>query len=150
LSIPANTGFEPPPQTWLGALLRLWLLRPVAAPPRTDPARATLVMSVLWLAAWVAIDRRQSQPDPLFISGGIPLLAWYVLALLALAALLRRTAHPAPSFAPLLALSLGAVPVPLLFTSLAAAELGPVWFWSASIAAGVSCSLPGFAGSPIC
>ena len=94
-------------------------------------------MGALWLAAWVAIDHRQSQPDPQFFAGGIPLLAWYALGILALAALLRRCAQPAPTFVPALALTMGAVPVPLLFAGLAAPDLDVGWFWSAGLAVGV-------------
>jgi hypothetical protein len=94
-------------------------------------------MAMLWLAAWVAIDHRQSQPDPQFFAGGIPLLAWYALGLLMLAALLRLCSQPAPMPAPAIALSMGAVPVPLLFTGLAAPDLPPVWFGAAGFAVAI-------------
>ncbi len=136
MSSPANTAIVPSPQTWLRGLLRLWLLRPLNCAPSGDAARAALVMAVLWLAVWVAIDHRQSQPDPQFFAGGIPLLAWYALGLLALAALLRHCSQPAPMLASAIALSMGAVPVPLLFTGLAAPDLAPLWFWAAGIAVG--------------
>jgi hypothetical protein len=108
-------------------LARLWLLRPVRSTPSGNPQRAVLIMGAAWLSAWIAIDRWQSQPDPQFFPSGIPLLAWYVLAILGLAAVLRWRAHPAPPFGPALALAMGAVPVPLLFTSVAAAFLDPSW-----------------------
>ena len=123
-----------PPQSWLGALLRLWLLRPVTAAPATNPTRAIIVMSVLWLAVWLAIDHRQSQPDPQFFAGGIPLLAWYVVGVLALAALLQRRSRPAPAFAAALALTMGAVPVPLILAGLALPDAAPLGFWGISIA----------------
>ncbi|MEP6886638.1 MAG: C13 family peptidase [Gammaproteobacteria bacterium] len=122
-----------PPRSWLGALLRLWLLRPVESAPFTDSSRAAVGLGALWLALWVAIDHWQSQPDPQFTADGIPLLAWHVLGILALAALLRRCSHPAPAFAPVLALTMAAVPLPLLYACLLAADLLPLWFWAASI-----------------
>lgn len=128
---------DPAPLSWLGALLRLWLLRPLKSKPPANAMRASVLMSALWLAVWIAIDRWQSQPNPQFIAGGIPLFAWYALGILALAALLRRRSHPAPAFDAALALTMGVVPLPLLFTSLAVAELPPSWFWTASIAVGV-------------
>ena len=137
MSTPANTAIDPSPQTWLGGLLRLWLLRPLHSAPSGDAARAAVVMAALWLAVWVAIDHRQSLPDPQFFAGGIPLLAWYALGLLALAALLRRCSQPAPMLAPAIALSMGAVPLPLLFTGLVAPDLAPLWFWAAGLAVGV-------------
>ena len=94
-------------------------------------------MGTAWLATWVVIDRWQSQPDPQFFAGGIPLLAWYVLAILGLAAVLRWRARPAPAFGAVLALAMGAVPVPLLLTGVAAVLLDPSWFLGAALAAGI-------------
>jgi hypothetical protein len=127
------TNADHPPHGWLTALLRLWLLRPVTPAPAGNPLRATLIMGAAWLAAWVAIDRWQSQPDPQFFPDGIPLFAWYVLAILTLAALLRWRARSAPTFGCVLALAMGAVPVPLLFTSVAAAYLNPTGLLAAAI-----------------
>jgi hypothetical protein len=126
MDTPTNADF--PPQGWLAALARLWLLRPVRSMPSGNPLRAILIMGIAWLSAWVAIDHWQSNPDPQFFPSGIPLLAWYALAILGLAALLRWRSHPAPAFGPALALAMGAVPVPLLFASVVAAYLDPVWF----------------------
>jgi Peptidase C13 family len=132
---------HPTPQTWLNALLRLWLLRPVRSIPAGNPWRAALVMATAWLAAWVAIDRWQIQPDPAFFAGGIPLLAWYLVAILALAALLRWRSHPAPAFGAVAALAVGAVPIPLLFVSLVAAYLAPSWYLPAVIGVSVYTAL---------
>ena len=94
-------------------------------------------MGTVWLAAWVAIDHWQSQPDPQFFAAGIPLLAWYVLAILALAVVLRWRVRPAPAFGSALALAMGAVPVPLLFSSVAAVLLDPAWFPLLALITGV-------------
>jgi hypothetical protein len=132
---PSNADY--PPQGWLTALARLWLMRPVRSIPSGSPQRATLIMGTAWLAAWIAIDRLQSQPDPQFFPAGIPLLAWYLLAILGLTALLRWRAHPAPAFGPALALAMGVVPVPLLFTSVVAAFFDPSWFLGGSLVVAV-------------
>jgi hypothetical protein len=124
------------PPTWLSALLRLWMLRPVKLPPSGNPLHATLVMGTLWLALWVALDRWQSGPTPLFSSGGIPLLAWYALAILGLGALLQWRTRTAP-FGPMLALAMGAVPVPLLFLGVADIDLYSRWFFGAALAVGI-------------
>src|ERR1700694_4291182 len=126
--IHASTNADYPPQGWPTALARLWLLRPVRSIPSGNPLRAVLIMGLAWLSAWVAIDRLQSQPDPQFFPGGIPLLAWYVLAILGLAALLRWWARPAPAAGPALVLAMGVVPVALLFTSVVPAYLDPALF----------------------
>lgn len=94
-------------------------------------------MAAGWLAAWVAIDHWQSQPDPQFTAAGIPLLAWYALAILALAAVLRRRVRPAPSFGPLLALAMGMVPIPLLFTGVLVLKLDFYWLLGAGALAAV-------------
>jgi Peptidase C13 family len=131
--IDASTNADYPPQGWLAALVRLWLLRPVRSMPTRGPLRAILIMGAAWLSAWVAIDRWQSQPDPQFFAGGIPLLAWYVLAILGLAAVLRWCARPAPPFGPALVLALGAVPIPLLFAGVIAVYVDPFWFLGAGL-----------------
>jgi hypothetical protein len=125
--IDASTNADYPPHGWLTALARLWLLRPVRSTPSGNPLRVILIMGAVWLSAWVAIDRWQSQPDPQFFASGIPLLAWYVLAILGLAALLRWSARPAPAFGPVLALAVGVVPAPLLFAGVIAIFLDPSW-----------------------
>jgi hypothetical protein len=130
--IPTHTADRP--QGWFAVLARLWLLRPVTSAPSRGSARAILIMAVAWLSVWVVVDRWQSQPDPQFIAGGIPMLGWYALAILGLAALLRWRARPAPGFGPALALAMGAVPLPLLFTSVVAAYLDPSWFLAAAAA----------------
>jgi hypothetical protein len=114
------------PPSWPAALMRLWALRPVRSAPSGNPTRATLIMGTVWLAAWVAIDRWQSQPDPQFSAGGIPLLAWYVLAILALATLLQWRTR-ATAFEPVLTLTMGAVPIPLLFAGVIAIYLDGAW-----------------------
>ena len=116
---------EPPRLPWFRALARLWFLRNASAEARGNPRAAALVLGLLWLAAWVAIDRWQRQPDPDFSADGIPLLAWYVLAALALAGVLARRSRPRPSFAAALVIVLGAVPVPLLLVSVAVYYLPP-------------------------
>ncbi len=99
--------------------------------------RAAAILAVIWLAAWIVIDHWQSQPDPVFYPGGVPLLAWYALALLALAAVLWRLSRPAAPFGSVLVVALGAVPAPLLLTGVAAEFLDDRWFLYACIAAGV-------------
>jgi hypothetical protein len=113
-------------------MMRLWLLRPVRSAPTGNPTRAALLMGTVWLGIWVAIDRWQSEPDPQFFTGGIPLLAWYVLAILGLAALMQWRTRAA-EFGPTFALAMGAVPLPLLFAGVAASYRDSAWFSGAAI-----------------
>ncbi|HXA37068.1 MAG TPA: C13 family peptidase [Steroidobacteraceae bacterium] len=131
------THIDSPPQAWRTALLRLWLLKPVRSAPSGNPLRPTLIMAAAWLSSWVAIDRWQSQPKPQFFPGGIPLLAWYVLAILGLGALLWSRARPAPAFGSAVTLAMGAVPVPLVFASVVALYLDPAWFLGAAVIVGL-------------
>jgi hypothetical protein len=117
---------------WLTVLPRLWLLRPLASAPSGSPLRAATALGALWLVAWVVIDRFESQPDPQFSPAGIPLLAWYVLAILGLAAVLRGRMRPPVSFGAALVLSMGSVPLPFLFACFAA-YLNFPWLLGAAI-----------------
>jgi hypothetical protein len=113
-----------PPRSSPAALFKLWLLR--SAPPIAEPSvRFLAALCGTWLLLWLAIDWWEAQPEPEFLAGGAPLLAWYGLAFLAMAALLRFTSSPRPSFALALLLTLGLVPVPLLVASLLVPFLGP-------------------------
>jgi len=131
-----TTPVDQPPRSYTSALIRLWLLRSVSGAPRGGAGIATLIMGAVWLSAWVALDHWESEPDPQFIPGGIPLFAWYALAILGLAAVLRRRSRPAPAFAPVLTLAMGAVPAPLLFCAIAAAYLTPSELTAAAIGVG--------------
>ncbi len=119
------------PRFSLTSLLRLWGLREV----RPDPPSTSflLVWSLVWLLLWVAIDWLEALPDPQFLVGGVPLLAWYALAILSLAAFLRRQSHPKPAFEASLLLCLGLVPLPLLLAGLAAPFLTPLGLCAAAV-----------------
>src|SRR5882757_1358536 len=143
---PAGPPTEPPaaeppaaggaPQaSWFRMLLRLWCLKSADAEPRGNPLGAIIVLSVSCLSAWVAVDWWQRQPDPEFSIDGIPLLAWYVLGVVTLAALLGRRSRPRPAFGAMLVLALGAVPVPLLLVGVVAFYLEQPWVWWAGVAA---------------
>ena len=126
-----------PPQSFAASLLRLWTLRSTGAVASRHSTPILFGLSLLWLLLWVAIDWWDALPDPQFLIAGAPLLAWYALAILALAALLRRRSRPVPTFAAALMLSLGLVPVPLCLAALAAPYLSPPWLLGAIIAAAV-------------
>jgi Peptidase C13 family len=116
-------------------LLRIWCLRSADAEPRGNPVAAIIVLCVSCLSAWMAVDWWQRQPDPEFSIDGIPLLAWYVLAVLALAGLLRWRARSRPAFGATLVVALGAVPVPLLLVGVIPFYLQQPWLWWAGVAA---------------
>jgi len=143
---PAGPPTEPPaaeppaaggaPQaSWFRVLLRLWCLKSADAELRGNPLGAIIVLSVSCLSAWVAVDWWQRQPDPEFSIDGIPLLAWYALAVWVLAGLLRWRARPRPAFGTMLVVALGAVPVPLLLVGVVAFYLQQPWVWWAGVAA---------------
>jgi hypothetical protein len=114
------------PQRPLAWLLQLWTLR--KAIPNFSPSSYLLItLSLLWLLLWVAIDWWEALPDPQFLRAGVPLFAWYALAILAFAALLRGRSNPKPAFAAALLLSLGLVPVPLLLAAFAVTFLSLDW-----------------------
>jgi Peptidase C13 family len=79
-------------------------------------------------AAWIAIDWWENQPDPVFVGANVPLLAWYVLAAIVLAAAMRGQSRPAPAFREALTLATGLVPMLMLIVTIAV-----VYFDAASV-----------------
>jgi hypothetical protein len=122
------------PPSGLALLLQLWGLR--AVPPAVGPTTALLIcLAVFSLLLWLAIDWLAALPDPQFLAAGAPLLAWYALAILAMAVLLRWRSSPRPAFEGALMLSLGLVPVPMLLAAVAAPYLNALWLLAASVGA---------------
>src|SRR5258708_13626532 len=113
------------PRFSLSSLLRLWGLRE-ARPDSPPTSFLAVCLSLVWLLLWVAIDWLEALPDPQFLVAGVPLLAWYALAILSLAAFLRRQSNPKPAFEAALLLCLGLVPLPFLLAALAAPFLTPL------------------------
>lgn len=120
----------------LFGLLRLWALRESARIESRHIAAIIICLSVLWLALWVAFDWWNALPDPQFLAAGAPLLAWYALAILALAGLLRWQSSPMPAFEAALVLAIGLVPIPL-WAAIAADYLSPIWLFGVVLAAGI-------------
>jgi hypothetical protein len=122
----------------LATMLRLWALRraaPAAPAAMAGSTRLFMGLGVAWLLLWVGIDWWYAQPDAQFVIDGVPLLAWYALAVLGLAALLRSASRPKPAFRAALALALGLVPVPLLLAA-GAASVSRYWLIGLCLAAG--------------
>jgi hypothetical protein len=111
--------------SYLGTLLRLWTLRKDVLP--STSLRGSVCLLSLWLCAWILYDWWQASPDPQFTPSGLPLLAWYALAILGIAAWLRRRSHPSPSWNAALALVAGLVPIPLLVVTLGSLYLNDTW-----------------------
>jgi len=126
-----------PPRSWIAALLRLWMLRGIGPVPSRPATPILIGLSMLWLLLWVAIDWWDALPEPQFLIAGAPLLAWYALAVLALAALLRWRSRPTLSNEAALMLCLGSVPVPLCLWAVAGPYLNPLWLLGAVVAAAV-------------
>jgi hypothetical protein len=123
--------------SYLGTLLRLWALRNVALPSAS--LRGSVCLLGVWTGAWIAYDWWQARPAPQFFVAGIPLLAWYALAALVLAAWLRRYSTPSPPFGAALALVAGLAPVALLITIAGALYLDDKWLLGAgAVATGYS------------
>jgi hypothetical protein len=126
---------EARPLSYPTLLLRSWKLRTGAAVRLRHSGVFLLFLSAAWLLLWVAIDRWDAGPDSQLSTDNAPLFAWYALAILILAALLRWRSDPKPEFGAALALSLGLVPVPLLITAFAVPYLAAWLLLGAGIAA---------------
>jgi Peptidase C13 family len=123
------------PPSYPAFLLRLWTLRNTAAVPLRHSGLFLAFLSVLWISLWIAIDWWDAEPDSQFFVDNIPLLAWYALGVLTLAALLRWRSQPKPNFGAVLALSIALVPVPLLLSAFLAPYLDTGWLLAVSIVA---------------
>jgi hypothetical protein len=124
-----------PGRRGLSELLRLWTLRGSGSIQSEHAAPIIICLSIAWLAIWLAIDWWNALPEPQFLAAGAPLLAWYALGILVLAALLRRRSHPMPSYEEALVLAMGLVPVPLCVAAIAADYLSPNWLLAVAVAA---------------
>jgi Peptidase C13 family len=114
-----------PRQSSFATLLRLWTLSDAA--PAADPSMRFLTgLACAWLLLWLLIDWRAAQPEPQFQITGIPLLAWYGLAILALAAVLRSASRNNCSSAAAMLMTLALVPLPMVAASIVAPFLGDV------------------------
>ncbi|HEY0746291.1 MAG TPA: hypothetical protein VGD63_06290, partial [Steroidobacteraceae bacterium] len=122
------------PRSPFAALMRLWALRKIGALPSHGTAPVVACVILFCLLLWVAIDRWEALPNPQFFPAGIPLFAWYGLAILALASLVRWSSRPALSFATVLLLVIGLVPV-LLVLAAAVPYMALSWVWVLTIAA---------------
>jgi len=93
--IDASRVAAEPAQSYLAFLLRIWVLKRGTAPVQSRHSVPLLIgWSTLWLLLWITIDRWDALPDPQFLIAGAPLFAWYALAILTLAALLRWRSKP--------------------------------------------------------
>jgi hypothetical protein len=128
------------PRSDFKLMLRLWALR--AWPPSPVPSTFLLIfLALLSLSLWLTIDWCEALPHPQFLAAGAPLLAWYGLAILAMAVTLRWPSRPRPAYEAALMLSLGLVPAPMLLAAVAAPYLNPLWLLAASIAVLAYCYL---------
>jgi hypothetical protein len=134
---------DPPPAdekqrlSWMRALARLWCLKAVDAEPQGSPVGPIAFLSASWLAAWILIDRWQREPSPEFYVEGVPVLAWYALAILTLAGVLRRVSNPRPNLSATLVLALGLMPPPFFLVAVVAYYLEWPWYGWACCAVGV-------------
>jgi Peptidase C13 family len=121
---------------YLATLLRLWTCRKVERVPAGHSASIVVGLGAIWLLLWIIIDWWNAQPEPQFVSDNVPLFAWYALAILGLAALLRWRCRPTPAFPSMLALSMGLVPMPLLLAA-AAAYTSQHWLLPLTLVIGI-------------
>ncbi len=120
------------PLSYPAFMVRLWTLRNTAAGPLRHSGLFLAILSALWILLWTAIDWWDAGPDSQFFVDNVPLLAWYALGVLALAALLHWRLQPKPNFGAVLALAIGLVPVPLFLAAFLAPYLSTGWLLAVS------------------
>ena len=120
-------------RSYVKSLLRFWSLRRIDS--TSLPLYPSVLLLVVWCIAWIIYDWWEARPSPKFFADGIPLFAWYGLAVVLLAALLRWRARPTPPASLVLCLVVGLIPVPMLLATVASTYLPPVWLWVAELLA---------------
>ncbi len=119
--------------SWFKAMPRFWRLSRRDAAATGSPIPLILALSCVCLALWVGVDWWERGPDPEFFADGVPVLAWHVLGVLGLAALMCWVSRSTLLFAPAVALSIGLVPLYVLLLTVGAVLLEPRAFWCASL-----------------
>jgi hypothetical protein len=112
-------------RVYFAGLARFLSFRPVGGV--SLPVRGSVGVLLFLLCLWVDYDWFQAQPSPQFIPDNIPLLAWYGLAVVVLAALLYLATRRAARIDTLLALAVCALPLPLAFAIFGTVLLGAPW-----------------------
>jgi len=112
---------------WSATLMRLLALQRVAATPSHGHTLPILVLSLVCMVVWFVLDWLGNQPDPAFYIYGFPAIAWYVLMLVAVAAVAARLSIPAARFGRVLLLALAVTPVALVASFLIGSYLPRPW-----------------------
>jgi hypothetical protein len=121
--------------SWLKTTAGFWRLKALTLLPAESPTRLIVVLSSAWLGLWGCIDWQERQPNPVLTLDGVPVLGWYVVAVLALAAILRSRSTPRPDLGAVLVLAVAIVPLPLLLITVAADDLNASWLLGLTLAA---------------
>lgn len=114
-------------RAWSAVLMRLLTLRRVTAVPSRVRVLPILVLALLCATVWLLLDWLDNQPAPTFYIYGFPALAWYVLMLVAVAAVAARLSIPATGFRRVLLLVLAVTPVVLVASYLIGSYLPQPW-----------------------
>ncbi|HEY2681994.1 MAG TPA: C13 family peptidase [Steroidobacteraceae bacterium] len=139
-------------RVYFASLLRFLALRPVGEV--SLPVRGSVCVLLFLLFLWVDYDWFDAGPHPQFIADNIPLLAWYCLGVVVLAALLHFASRRRARFENSLALAVCVMPLPLAFAVLATAYLSSVWLLLSAVASAIylliyfALGLKGMTGRP--
>ena len=112
-------------RVYFASVLRFLTFRPVG--DVSLPLRGSVLFLLFLLCLWVDYDWLEAKPDPQFLPENVPLLAWYGLAVVTLAALLHMALRREARFGTLFALAVCALPLPLAYAVFGSAYLSPTW-----------------------
>lgn len=127
-AVPGIDNSPPPYRNWAASLLRMLMLRAVNPVPPAVGVWTLTILAGLAFAVWIGIDWFDNQPDPTFLYYDLPLVSWYALILLAVAAVTARRCMPATDFSRVLAVVLAATPLVTAVLYLCDAVL--LWPWN--------------------
>jgi Peptidase C13 family len=116
---PTTGATAPRAPLFLRLLLRLWVLRGAQPAAYRGALSCAVLFGAAAIFAWICIDHEHAGAGAEFFAPGIPLLAWYVLAALLAALILRALCQPQAGLTACLALVAGWLPLPLLVVAFA-------------------------------
>jgi hypothetical protein len=100
-----------PSGSWLVTIAHLLALRGKPGGSRAGASMVVAGLTLATLGVWIAVDWLKSQPNPEFYIYGVADLAWYALAMLAVAYVIARVASPRIGYGAALVLVLTVAPL---------------------------------------
>lgn len=117
------------------AVLRLLLLRNAYNAPAVATPAVVFVLALVAFATWLGVDWLENRPHPSFYGYGIPGIAWYVVGILLIAAVVARRSTPRLTLNRAVVIVLAVVPVVIGWGYVISALFAQPWAAIGAVAA---------------